>query len=62
MKNMVMVSGVTLEEMTTRELHAPLWWRPPEYQTWRKMTDVPAEAVRKLLMRARAGLDDTPWG
>ncbi len=36
--------------------------QPPEYQTWRKMTDVPAEAVRKLLIRARAGLDDTPWG
>lgn len=36
--------------------------QPPEYQTWRKMTDVPVESVRKILMRARAGLDDTPWG
>ncbi len=36
--------------------------QPPEYQTWRKMTEVPVEAVRKLLIRARAGLDDTPWG
>lgn len=36
--------------------------QPPEYQTWRKMVDVPVESVRKLLLRARAGLDDTPWG
>jgi len=36
--------------------------QPPEYQTWRKMVEVPAEAVRKLLLRARAGLDDSPWG
>ena len=36
--------------------------QPPEYQTWRKMVNVPAEQVRKLLLRARAGLDDTPWG
>jgi CobQ/CobB/MinD/ParA nucleotide binding domain len=37
-------------------------YQPPEYQTWRKMLDVPVESVRKLLLRARAGLDDTPWG
>lgn len=36
--------------------------QPPEYQTWRKMQSVPVEQVRKILMRARAGLDDTPWG
>jgi len=36
--------------------------QPPEYQAWRKMRDVSAESVRKLLLRARAGLDDTPWG
>lgn len=36
--------------------------QPPEYQAWRKMLDVPAESVRKILLRARAGLDDTPWG
>jgi hypothetical protein len=36
--------------------------QPTEYQTWRKMVDVPIESVRKLLLRARAELDDTPWG
>lgn len=36
--------------------------QPPEYNIWRKMVGVPAESVRKLLLRARAGLDDTPWG
>ncbi len=36
--------------------------QPPEYQNWRKMQDAPIESVRKILLRARAGLDDTPWG
>ena len=36
--------------------------QPPEYQSWRKMLDVPTERVRQILLRARAGLDDTPWG
>lgn len=36
--------------------------QPPEYQVWRRMLDAPAESVRKILMRARAGLDDTLWG
>lgn len=36
--------------------------QPPEYQSWRKMLDVPVERVRKILLRARAGLDDTSWG
>lgn len=36
--------------------------QPAEYQTWRKMVDVPVEKVRKVLLSARAGLDDTPWG
>jgi cellulose biosynthesis protein BcsQ len=36
--------------------------QPPEYQAWRKMREAPAESVRKILLRARAGLDDTPWG
>lgn len=36
--------------------------QPPEYQTWQRMLDVPVERVRAILLRARAGLDDTPWG
>jgi hypothetical protein len=36
--------------------------QPSEYNIWRKMVDVPTERVRQLLIRARTGLDDTPWG
>jgi hypothetical protein len=35
--------------------------QPREYQAWRKMLEVPTESVRKILLSARAGLDDTPW-
>lgn len=36
--------------------------QPPEYQAWKKMLDVPAERVRAVLLRARSGADDMPWG
>lgn len=35
--------------------------QPREYQAWRKMLEVSTESVRKILLAARAGLDDTPW-
>ena len=31
--------------------------QPPEYQAWRRLRSHSIEAVRKILMRARAGLD-----
>ena len=35
--------------------------QPAEYQAWRKMRDVPIEAVRKVLIRARTGLSEPNW-
>ena len=32
--------------------------QPAEYNSWRKMRDVPVENVRKVLIAARAGIDD----
>ena len=35
--------------------------QPDEYQVWRRLRSVPIEEIRKVLLRARAGLDDLSW-
>lgn len=35
--------------------------QPAEYQAWRKMREIPVEAVRKILIRARTGLGEPNW-
>lgn len=35
--------------------------QPDEYQVWRQLKGMPVEEVRKILLRARAGLDALSW-